>query len=157
LADYWAVETEVDICDGQGAIRTGLVALGDVHAAGEGGVVVDEEDFSVVAEVEMDLGRQDSGREKAYCGHSVAFEEGDNGWPAIKLAKTIYNHPHIHPALVGFNEGFCKAVARGVRGKDIGADKDLVFGVMDGVQHGRVGRITVMEDMDAVAASQRGI
>ena len=148
-----ALAAEMQILYATGMLAEDVVVR-DVHAAGKGRIIADEQ-FAVVAQVQAEAGREKAGRQKA--GQLAAclgdalpgFAQRIDG-----AAEAVHQQAHVHAAPGGMAQGLGKAFAHAAATEDVGGKEDLLAGPVDGVQHGRVGLVAVAQGQDAVAAAQ---
>ncbi len=133
------------------------VAFRDIHPPSEGRVAVDKEDFAVVAQVEVELGRQQTRGKETHGRYTMAAQNGENRGPSIQFADSIDDDSDVNATLVGINEGLGKAMSDAVGSENIRGEVNAALCPINGGQHGRVGRIAVMQDVETISPGHRGV
>ena len=148
-----ALTAEMQVLHAAGMFAEDVV-VGDVHAAGEGRIVADEQ-LAVVAQVDAEAGREQAGRQEA---RQLAAGPGD-ALPGLVqridgTAEAVHQQAHVHAAPGGMAQGLGEAFAHAAAAEDVGGEEDLPAGPVDGAQHGRIGLVAVTQGQDAVAVAQ---
>ncbi len=86
--------------------------------------------------------------------HAFPAQRAENGGPGIPRARRVNQHSHFHAAAGGLAERPREGQADFVPVKDIGAERDGLAGLLDGLQHRREGFVAVYERLDPVARQQ---
>ncbi len=87
--------------------------------------------------------------------HPFLAQGGENGGPGIARAGGVNQHAHFHAPAGGVAQRSREGQADFVPVKDVSAEGDGLAGLLDRLQHGRVGLIPVDERLQPVARQQR--
>ena len=155
LRDHRAFETEVQIRDPVSARALVEIAVADVHAAGESDPMVHDQHFAVVAQVDVDRGRQQPRRQEARMPHPLLPEDPARVGPGVVLADPVDDYPHVHIALPGPIERVEEGVSGGVGLKEVALKQNALARAVDGGEHRRIGLLAVEQGNDLVALEQR--
>ncbi len=156
LAHDGAFDAEVEVLDGIARVGGQDVVVADIHAAGEGGLTVHDEDFSVVAQVDVGHAPVEEGGHEDGVVDVAPVEGAVDGGEGVARADVVNEDAHFDAARDGVAEGVGEAEAGGVVVEDVGAEGDAAGRLCDGVEHGGIGLVAILEGCDAVAIEERG-
>ena len=131
------------------------IAVADVHSAGEADSMVHHQNFSMVAQVDVDCGRQQPRRQEARMADPSFPENSARPGPGVELTDSVDDHPHVHRALPGPIERIDEAVPGCVGLKEVALEQNALPRAVDGGEHGGVGLLAIEERNDPVAVEQR--
>ncbi len=132
------------------------VFLSDINSAGESDGAIDDDDFSVVSEVDSVASHEPTedveARWKSF-GFAAGFDEGR---PEIsteaRAADGIDENFDFYAAFCDFDEDVAEGYSGVVGSDDVELDVYVVLGVLDGIEHGGICLVCVDEHLDLVAA-----
>ena len=78
----------------------------------------------------------------------------ENGGPGIPSPRRVNQHPHFHAPARGLAQRMRKGHPDFVPIEDIGHERDGLARVLDRLQHGRIGFISVHQRIDPIARQQ---
>ena len=133
------------------------VPVADVHAAGERHAGVGDQNLAVVAQVELQRRRDQARRQETRGLHAFAAQQGHRATagPGVVFADAVDEHPHIHAAGRGPSQRRDETPAHGIGLEDVGGHVDEARRPFDGLEHGRIGGLAVVQHGDVVAGHDR--
>ena len=154
LRHHRPLEPEVQIGDPVPARAFDEVALAEVHPAGEAHPVVHHQHLAMIAQVDVDRGRQQPGRQEARMGQALPLEQGAHVRPGVILADSVDDDPHVHRAPPGAAQSIHEGASGGVGLEDVALQEHAFTGRLDGFDHRGVRLLSVEERLDPVAVEQ---
>ena len=93
--------------------------------------------------------------QEARGAHPAVLQPPQRAGPEISDADAVQQHPHLHPARLGGDQGIAEVAAGVVVAEDIAGQRNAFRSARNRLQHGRIGFVAGFENGDAVARAQR--
>ncbi len=131
------------------------VAVPNIHAPRKGRFTVYHEDFSVIAQINVKSRRNKSWRNKPGDRQAPLPDAlARKGAPA-DFSDAVNENPYQDTATVRPLQGLNKTAARLIHIEDIGGQKNGKRGLINCLQHGRIGFFSVVEQGDMISRTNR--
>ncbi len=140
---------------GQSLAHTLDITQGDIHAADEARLAVDDAYLAVVAVVDLAGERREMhGDERTDhdTGTAHALEEASAHPPASHI---VIDDPHLDALARLVDEHVGQQVSQGIVGKDVDRQMNVLPRTADGLEQGEVKGVTVGKDVDAVVLERQ--
>ena len=148
-------QPEVDVQHAVGAVGTsGQVPVADVGPTGESKVVVDDQQLAVTAQVQVQGRRVQRHRVEAGELQATLLQHRADAPGAQPFPHAVDDDLHFHAPVAGGAQGLDELRTGGVPVEQIRAQQHLALRLPDGLQHGRVERLAVLQNQHFVAAGQ---
>ena len=154
LRHHRAFEPEVEVRNPVSARAFVEIPVGNVHSAGKADPMVHHQHFAVVAQVDVDRGGQQPGRQEASVPHPLLPKHAARVGPGVVLADSVDDYPHIHIAPPRPIERIEETVTGGVGLKEVALEQNAVAGAIYGGEHRRIGLLAIEKRDDLVASEQ---
>ncbi len=148
-------DTEVHI-DSLAAGGSGdQMAITDIDAASETATVIDDQQFAVIAQVEMQAAPEEGRRQKTADSHGTALELTTSHREGVTLAKAIRQNPDIESPIRRLLESIDESLSGIVGIKDIASQINRLTGLGDGLEHSGKRLLTIVQGYHPIAGQQR--
>ena len=154
IGHHGATHLKMQAVRGRNRVQAQPMVGADVHAAGKTDHTIDDQDFAVVAQVDVREQPRDGRPQK--CSARDTQDPQPSEHPGRPVARTdrIHQHTHLHATRMGARQSFYKGIARSVVVEDIGLQRDGVLRCINGGQHGWVGVVAIGQRLHTVAPQQ---
>ena len=160
LANDRAAQAKMRVADATAAAHQASAAgdievlVADIHAAGEADAAIDDQQLLVRAQVEQRHAPGQVRMQEAGDRHRRAAQVAIGAGVEIATADTVQQHAHRNPARLGGGQRGDEAAADAVMAKDVAAERNAVPGGGDGIEHGGIGGLAVLQGRGGVAGQQ---
>jgi len=134
-------------------LACGDVVVRYVHAAGKGHGVAHQH-LAVVAQVYAEIGRKQARRHEQGHAHPTFGKLFPRFAQGIEHADAVHQHAGVHTALRSTGKGLAKGRCNLPSVENVGAEKNMVLGIVYGCEHCGVGLIAVAQRGDGIAGAQ---
>ena len=131
----------------------GHVFVRYVHAAGKGNAVADQH-FAVVAQVDAEIGREQARRHEQGHAHAAFGKFFPRLAKGIEHADAVHQQAGVHAALCSARQSIAKGRGNLTSIENIGAQKNVILGLLDGLKHGGIGLVAVAQGGYGIADAQ---
>ncbi len=107
------------------------------------------------AQVHRDQVPQREGGQEARVAHAFAAQRAKNAGPGIARGRRINQDAHLDAAAGGLAQRPRKRQPRFIAVEYVGAERDRLAGLPDGLEHRREGFLAVEQRLDSIAREQR--
>jgi hypothetical protein len=151
VVDDGSGDAAVHVVPADSAIFDGCVVVCDVEAAGEADLIVDDEDFAMVAVRKAEALAPRGDRVELDDLDARDAKVVDPRFGQAERADGVVDEAHGDAGFGALDEGDLETVARGVAREDVCLEADRALGGRDRVEHCSVGLAAVAEDRDFAA------